>query len=509
MRKSAEFCRDSKTCRSILIQHQQQPTTKPNLQANNRLSRRDMSSKLLLANKTAVTVTAVTKGLGMKFYGRESEISELLRIQELALTDYSKMTIVTGRRRIGKTSLITKAMRGSKLTDPPTLYLFVSRKSEAALCREFANESSRVLGSTFSPSISSLGELFKMLCEAGQNQAYNLVIDEFQELDTINPALFSDIQNHWDQFRKKTKINFVISESVYSLMHKIFRDSKEPLFGRADNMIVLRSFLPSTLKQIMNDYSPHYTNDDLLALYSFTGGVAKYVEMFCDNHMLTVNKMIEFMTRTNSLFLDEGKNLLITELGKNYGVYFSILQAVSEGATTQSQIENIVGKSSISGHIKRLIEDYSILAHKRPIMAKSGSQTVRYELSDNFLRFWFAYFEKHRSLIEIGNTEELCKIIKKSYTTYSGFMLECYFRELLAETKNYKEISSWWDTKGEQNEIDIVALKLAKNKALAAEVKRKQENFRIAKLEEKVEQLKKKAMPKYQFELKCLTLEDM
>jgi hypothetical protein len=54
-----------------------------------------------------------------------------------------------------------------------------------------------------------------------------------------------------------------------------------------------------------------------------------------------------------------------------------------------------------------------------------------------------------------------------------------------------------------------VALGLEKNKALAVEVKRKQENCRITKLEEKVKHLKEKAMPKYDFEFKCLTLEDM
>jgi AAA+ ATPase superfamily predicted ATPase len=445
----------------------------------------------------------------MKFYDREDELAELLRIQGLAINDYSKMTIVTGRRRIGKTSLITKAMESDGATRIPTLYLFVSRKSEAVLCRDFANEASRVLGSHFPLRVGSFGELFKMLCEAGQHRAYNLIIDEFQEFDSINPSIFSDMQNYWDQFRKRTRINLIISGSVYSLMHKIFRDAKEPLFGRADNMITLRAFPPSTLKKVLSDNSPRYTNDDLLALYSFTGGVAKYVELFCDSHALTVDAMIEFMARTNSPFLDEGKNLLITELGKNYGVYFSILQALSEGATTQSRIEGVVGKRSISGHIKRLIEDYGILAHKRPIMAKGGSQTVRYELSDNFLHLWFAYFEKHRSLVEIGNTEELCRIMKDSYSTYSGLMLERYFRELLAETKGYREIGSWWEAKDEQSEIDIVALKLEKNQALAVEVKRKQENFRITKLQDKVDRLRKKDMPAYQFELKCLTLEDM
>ncbi len=91
---------------------------------------------------------------------------------------------------------------------------------------------------------------------------------------------------------------------------------KEPLFGRADNIIKLTAFDLTTLKEILHDYHPAYTNDDLLALYTFTGGVPKYVELFCDNITLSIDEMISFMVRENSPFTDEGKNLLIEEFGK-------------------------------------------------------------------------------------------------------------------------------------------------------------------------------------------------
>jgi hypothetical protein len=81
------------------------------------------------------------------FYDRESEIEELQRIQKLAFTDYSKMTVATGRRRIGKTNLITEALARSAYakSEIPTLYLLVSRKNEGALCRHFAEGASKSL----------------------------------------------------------------------------------------------------------------------------------------------------------------------------------------------------------------------------------------------------------------------------------------------------------------------------------------------------------------------------
>jgi AAA+ ATPase superfamily predicted ATPase len=444
----------------------------------------------------------------MKFYNREVQLAELRRIQKLAFKDYSKMTVVTGRRRIGKTSLIAHALESSR-AKPPTVYLFVSRKSEGALCRDFAEEASRMLDILVPYEIQSFGRMFRFLMEAGMNRPFNLVIDEFQEFDYINKSVFSDIQNYWDQYRKKSKVNLIISGSVYSLITRIFKNSKEPLFGRADNILTLKAFPPSILKEIMRDNYSEYTNDDLLGLYTFTGGIPKYIEQFCDQGALSVSKMIDFMAREDSPFIDEGQNLLINEIGKNYGVYFSILSAVSGGATAQNAIADRVGDVSISGHIKRLIEDYQILTRRRPILAKEGSHTVRYEIEDNFLHFWFAYFEKYRPLIEIGNIQALHKKIASSYTVYSGPMLEKYFKSLLAETKEFRDIGSWWESKGNENQIDIVALQLEKNQALVAEVKRRQENFRISKLEEKVGHLRAKAMPAYEFELKCLSLEDM
>jgi AAA+ ATPase superfamily predicted ATPase len=447
----------------------------------------------------------------MRFYDREPQIAELHRIQELAFAEYSKMTVITGRRRIGKTSLITEALTRSQHSNNeiPTLYLFVSRKSEGALCRRFAEEATRTLGALIPSEITSFGSLFRILMEIAQTRMFNLVLDEFQEFDTINPSVFSDMQNYWDQYRKKSKVNLLISGSVYTLMHKIFQDASEPLFGRADNIIELKPFPIHTIKQIIADYNPNYTNDDLLALFTVTGGVPKYLELFCDGRALTVNKMIDFMARENSPFIDEGKNLLVTEFGKNYGTYFAITGAVAEGETTQHDIEQAIGRQAIGGYINRLVDDYRILSKIRPILAKDTSQTVRYEIDDNFLRYWFAYFDRYRPLIELGNYADLAQLMKSEYPTYSGLMLERYFKKQLAENGGFREIGSWWEAKGNENQIDIVALRMEKNKALVVEVKRKQENFRMSRLEEKAQHLKEKAMPRYQLELKCLTLDDM
>jgi AAA+ ATPase superfamily predicted ATPase len=440
----------------------------------------------------------------MKFYNRTSELSELKRIKNLSFGEYSRMTVITGRRRIGKTSLIMKSTENET-----TVYLFVGRKTEVALCSEYIPLISNSLNVFVPSEISSFRSLFQYLMEIGTQKSFNLIIDEFQEFFNINESIYSDMQNLWDQYRKKTNVNLLLSGSVYSLMHKIFQNSEEPLFGRADNIIKLSPFDTNTLKTIISDYNFDYQNDDLLALYCFTGGIPKYLEIICDGCELTVERMLEFIVRENSPFIDEGKNLLIEEFGKNYGTYFSILSAVSGGINTQPDIMSALGDKSIGGQIKRLIEDYNVLRRLRPIGSKEGTQTVRYEITDNFLQFWFNYFDRYRSMLEIKNFAGLQNIIKADYTTYSGKILERYFRTKLAESGLYREIGSWWETKGNLNEIDIVALLLEKNRALAVEVKRQKDRYRPTVFTEKVERLQQTVLQNYTIEKCCLSLEDM
>lgn len=444
----------------------------------------------------------------MKFYNRERELELLARTREVAFGNHSQMTVLTGRRRIGKTKLILKSCEGT-----PTVYLFVRRSNEAALCSQFAETVARSLNTYVSSEITSFVSLFETLMTIGRNLSFNLVIDEFQEFFYINPSIYSGVQDVWDRYKDETHVNFVASGSVYTLMHRIFMEYKEPLYGRCDSVIKLKPFTTSVLKQILSDYHPDYTNDDLLALYTFTGGVPKYIELLLDKECYTVESMTDCIIQENSIFLEEGNVLLIQEFGKKYGNYYAILSAIASGRNTASGISEFVGNASVGGLLQRLEEDYEVIAKKRPVLAKEGTQNVRYEITDNFLRFWFRYIVKHQDFIQSGLFEKLAETVKADYPTYSGLTLEKYFREQLREKKLYKNIGSWWETsKGkdvDQNEIDIVAISADSPQVFIAEVKRQRKNFKPELFWQKVEAIRSKLFFKYKIETACLSLEDM
>ena len=331
----------------------------------------------------------------MKFYNRDKELASLEKVRRVSFSVHSQMTVLTGRRRIGKTSLIFKSCE-----DTPTVYLFVSRSNETDLCLRFTAEIRQALN-IYVPKLTNFAEIFRFLMDLGTRMEYNLVIDEFQEFYYINQEIYSLIQDTWDRLRKQSHVNLIVSGSVYTLMNKIFRDSKEPLYGRADSIMKLSSFTTSILKEIISDHKADYSKDDLLALYTFTGGIPKYIEQFMDNGCTSMESMVDFMLQPDSSFLTEGQALLVQEFGKKYGNYFSILSAISNGKNTLLEMETVMGGMSLGGQLKRLEEDYDLIKKKRPILSKEGSQTVRYEVSDMFLRFWFRYFIKYQNYIEI------------------------------------------------------------------------------------------------------------
>lgn len=445
----------------------------------------------------------------MKFYSRENEIAELKRICNLSFTHNSRMTVLTGRRRIGKTSLIKKAFEDS---DAPMLYFFTGRKAEVALVNDFVREIHDKLHGYVPEGLRSVTGVMRHLFELAKTERFTLVIDEFQEFTNVNPSVFSDLQNLWDSYRSETRMNLVLSGSVMSMMRRIFTDAHEPLFGRADNIISLRPFRIKVVKDILKDYNPEYTNEDFLALYSITGGIPKYIELFCDNGHVTCESMLRFSVSYMSPFIDEGRNLLITEFGRDYGTYFSILLAIAQGRTSQAEITAALGGMAIGGHLERLENTYNIISKFRPVMSKPGSKnTVRFRISDNFMQFWFRFIERNRSMVELDNYDDLRKVVMRDYPTYSGLMLEKYFRQKLTEEGGFRELGSWWEAKAgkEANEIDIVGIRTEGKSALIAEVKRNVRNYDNKSFMAKIEHIRAKILSGYEIESRLYTIDDM
>jgi len=435
----------------------------------------------------------------MIFYDREIETETLQRI-ETTSHDFAQMTVITGRRRIGKTTLIKHAYAGKEI-----IYFFVARKSETLLCQELADTAHDVLGEDIG-SFTSISRLFSVLMHIAQRRHFTLIFDEFQNFKFVNEAFFSDMQNIWDSYKSEAKINLIICGSIYSMMTKIFDDRKEPLYGRATSRIRLQEFPLATLKEIMSDNHPDYTPDDLLAMYMVTGGVAKYVEQLVMQKSFTKEEIIHSVLSFGSYFIDEGRELLSDEFGKDYGSYFSILSSIANGFNERGEIKSYTGIEP-GGYLDRLENNYDLIYRYRPYLASENSRNVKYGIKDNFLNLWFRFVYKYRSAVEIGNLEYVREKLLADYTTFSGWVLERYFRQRYRETGLYNIVTNYWEKNG-KNEIDLIAVNEAEREIVIGEVKRNPSRINLHDLEDKSANITSKRKG-WRIEYAALSLDDM
>lgn len=436
-----------------------------------------------------------------RFYGREKELALLKKIESQSRTS-ATFTLLMGRRRIGKTELARQIMKQSDMA----CYLFTTKTAEPILASMWQESLLSDLGLRISGRVDSLKDLFNEIFVISLKNHFTLVVDEFQDLQKINASFFSDLQNLWDKYKNDSKLNLIVSGSIFSMMVKIFEDSKEPLFGRSTAKLVLKPFPPSTIKEILSDYNADYSNEDLLCLYMLTGGVPRYLSLLLDGGAYTKDEMIKAATEPYSPFLSDAKDILLSEIGKDYTIYFSILSLIAEGYTTQSKIDSVIGKNT-GAYIEKLENIFCVIRKNKPLFSSKESRRAHWEIIDANMRFYFRFVYPNQNLIELEQFDRLREIVCRDYDTFTGKTLEMYFIELLKEKGGFSMLGPWWDSKG-QNEIDIVSIDSFSNSCSLYEVKRNKAKYNQEKLAHKAEIFKKNILG-YKTELVGLSIEDM
>ena len=406
----------------------------------------------------------------MKFYGRSAEIGKIRSYWNEVKTGMSKILVISGRRRIGKTRLALEST--SKI---PRLYFFVTRKKVTELLRDWSAQIKEVLGNVFFGEFQSMEDFLNFLFDYSRQNPLSVIFDEFQNFSYTNPEVYSTFQKVYDLKKDDSALLMIISSSSHSLMERIFLGSKEPLFGRASEIINLSYLSLTDQAQFLKDQGITSQKEKLF-FFSIFDGVPKYWEeiAFYKDHLFT--------TRLKKLFYEkdwiweEGENILREEFGKDYVSYFSVLSAIAKGRRILSEIEQFAGIKDASAYLKKLEDIYRLIERRIPITekSKSGSRKGRYYLRDNFFSFWFAFVESQRYLKEIGQTDKAIQHLLSNLRQYSGRLLErMAIRTIIEENPlkiDFTRIGSYWDRKGEV-EVDVVVLNDDNKNAYLFEVK--------------------------------------
>lgn len=387
---------------------------------------------------------------------------------------------MTGRRRVGKTTLIEQFLSEAKLK---SFYFFVSKKRAAILLNEFKQILSDKIPLISSVSFLDFDSFFKFLFDYLRDNPAIIVFDEFQNFDSVDPSVFSVFQKYWDANLNRSKGMFICIGSAFTMMKRLFEDSNEPLFGRSTSKLFLKPFSVSALDEMLTDNDVPQKGKALLDLFTLFGGIPKYYHLLDIYDLFKANpaKIIEELILSDSALLkNEGKDLLIEEFGKNYSTYFSILLVIAMGYSQMSDIAAQTGISinSIGKYLGELLNYYQTIDREIPVsLGYPKTKLGRYLISDPFLNFWFKYVFRNSSNIEMSNFKPVLRGILDDMDSYKGFVFEKIAREIVMEMNTSGRlpvqadvIGRYWNRTG-QVEIDIVAADKKKRGVLFIECK--------------------------------------
>lgn len=388
------------------------------------------------------------------FVDREQEMETLQSEYE---KDGSALVVLYGRRRVGKTTLISEFIK-----DKNALFFLASEESEAQNRSLLKEKVAEFINSDLlrSAEVKSWDVLFQSIMDTPFESKPVIVLDEFQYLGKANPAFPSIFQRIWEEILKDKSVMVILCGSLISMMESQTLAYGSPLYGRRTAQIRLKQ-IPFAY---YHEFFPGKSHRELIEMYAVTGGVPKYIELFSESG--DIYSAIRKCVLNRSGYLYDEPHFLLQQEVTEVGSYFSIMRAIAAGNSKLSAISAVleIKATSLTKYLKTLI-DLDILEREVPITEENPERSKKglYKIKDNYLRFWFAFVYPNMSFIESGHSEIVMNKIKKSLVrNHIAFVYEdvCKERmwELNAEDRwpfNFTKLGRYWDAR---TEVDIAAL---------------------------------------------------
>lgn len=413
------------------------------------------------------------------FIGRESELATL---NKLYSSDKFEFVVIYGRRRVGKTALI------SQFIDDKKAIYFMGVESNAK--QNLENFSKSILsyqtGVDVETSFVSFQAALEYVFKLSQKERIILAIDEYPYVARSSESLASTIQLLIDQYKDASKLMLILCGSSMSYMEDQVLAYKAPLYGRRTAQMKIQPFdFAETCR-----YYNNFTDEEKAYVYGIVGGTPQYLSEIDDKLSVEENIKNTFLNPNCALY-EEPENLLKQEV-REPSLYNAIITVIAGGATRMSEISDRVDESTniCAAYIKNLIS-LGIIEKEMPY-GESVSRRAIYSISDNMFRFWYRFVPENSSTIARGANDLAYKRIEPYLSDYMGKVFEdiCkqYLWKQLLSGKCPVEFSSlgrWWGNdpkEKKQAEIDIMA-KQDKNTALFAECKWTNEKVDLGVLE--------------------------
>ena len=417
------------------------------------------------------------------FIGRERELASL---KEFYDRDGIGMTVIYGRRRIGKSTLIAEFVKDKK-----TIFYTATKIGKTRNLELF----SRQVTDLFMPGVENISfhtteAVFDFIDKSIGNDKVILVIDELPYWAERDEALLSILQKYIDTVWNDKNLKIILCGSALSFMEKKVLSEKSPLFGRSDSQIRLETFNYLDAAKFVPDYSC----EDKAVCYGITGGVAKYLSMIDPSKSIDEN-IVKLFFRTDGYLYDETRNLLTQEFA-DISIVNNIVEQIASGENTLNTIAAKIGEKepTVLYSLDKLI-NVGLVEKKKCITDEKNKKKTQYVLKDYMFKFWYEFIPKATSVIEMGQGALYYqKAVKPVLHSFMGTVFEemCrYYTLKQGITGEYgcflTSVGSWWGTENITDEngnvrtqsadIDVVAISDIDKKAVIGECKFKNEKI--------------------------------
>jgi AAA+ ATPase superfamily predicted ATPase len=384
-----------------------------------------------------------------------NRIEELNSLEDEYNKNSSTFSVIYGRRRVGKTSLI-----GEFIKNKPHIYLYITLSELDSQLVSFVEELKKFVDDSIKDYLKfdSFEQAFEFFGKLELKQKLVLVIDEYQYLVMKDKAFSSKLQRLWDLILCNCNIHLILCGSVLSMMHSEILNYNAPLYGRRTSQFHIQPIKFEYIK----DFLPNLSRLEYMYIYSSFGTIPKYLNEY-DTNLSFIENIENKILNKNSYLYSEGSFLLNDEINEPAS-FFGILKSISLGNRKIGHIASSLGVNSsyLGKYMQKLIE-LGFVQKEIPITEKNilKSKLGQYRIKDKFLNFWFYYVYKNYNYLELEQTSVVLDEIELNFNDrFVSFAFEDYIIEdILQNPKKYMDfvpikVGRWWNNK---EEIDIIA----------------------------------------------------
>ena len=323
------------------------------------------------------------------FYGRKIERKKLCTMFQ---TDGQMISLIYGRRRIGKSELIKQVL---KETEIKSIYYECKQTTEQNNVDSLAELISELFEFP-KPAFENMEVLLQFLFQKAEKEQLILVLDEYPYLRENSKGLDSILQSVIDHYKDTSNMKLIVCGSYVDTMRALL-EKQNPLYGRIDLTLNLK---PMDYYESALFYS-EFSDEDKVRLFSVFGGIPYYNRLINSGKSVRDN-IIDLIASPGARLENEVSMYLNSEISKITNAN-EVFEALAKGF---SRYKDILDQSNVSSgpaliDILDKLMRMDVVAKEAPINDENNKKKSGYFISDNLSLFYYKYIFRNMSRLNI------------------------------------------------------------------------------------------------------------